>query len=59
MSNMYYLIAAYSAVWLVIALYLVVLIVRNGNLKKMVSSLEQRVSELESRQEKIVDNASL
>jgi len=51
-TNMEFLIAAYSAVWLVIALYLFILVKRNRRLSTEVDYLETRVTELEDRLEK-------
>jgi CcmD family protein len=46
-DNMEYLVAAYSAIWIVIAFYLLVLLRRNRRLQKEVEQLEARVTALQ------------
>lgn len=48
-QNMPYLVAAYSAVWLVVASYLLVLLRRNKKLDQAVTVLENRLAQLEKR----------
>ncbi len=47
MSDLTYLILAYSVVWLIVGTYLLVLILRNRRLLKQVAELEQRIGKLE------------
>jgi len=51
MENLGYLIAAYTAVWVVIAFYLFLLVRRNHRLNQQVTELEERLAELEKREE--------
>lgn len=48
-SNMTYLVAAYSAVWLVVAGYLFVLLKRNRRLNLLLSQMESRIADLEAK----------
>ena len=47
MNNLVYLILAYSAVWLVLATYIFVLVARNRRLNQQVEDLAARIDELE------------
>ncbi len=49
MKNLWYLVAAYSVVWVVIASYLFVLVKRNKTLMGHVHRLEQRLRQLETK----------
>ena len=49
MSNLVYLILAYSAVWVVLTAYIFILVMRNRHLQKLVDDLASRVDELENR----------
>ncbi len=46
-GNLNYLIAAYSAIWLVLGAYIFILIARNRRLHKRLEDLEQRLADLE------------
>jgi len=48
MKNLWYLVAAYSAVWAVVAAYLVVLLRRNKRLNDTITQLEERLNRLEN-----------
>ena len=47
MKHLWYLVAAYSSVWVVLGAYIFVLIKRNGRLLKQVEELEHRLSRLD------------
>jgi len=47
MKDLIYLIAAYTSVWVVLALFIWVLITRNRNLTNQVDELEERLALLE------------
>ncbi len=49
MKNLWFLVAAYSAVWLVVAGYLLILLRRNRRLDETVAQLEARLAQLERR----------
>lgn len=49
MKNMWYLVAAYSTVWLVVGSYLLILMRRNKKLNDTISYLEKRIEKLEER----------
>lgn len=48
MNNLTYLIAAYSAIWLILAFYIFVLIQRNQQLVRKLDDLEARLKRQES-----------
>jgi len=50
-DHMSYLIAAYSAIWILIAFFLFVLMMRNRRLLNQVKELEDRLQDLENKRE--------
>ena len=50
-SNLEYLVAAYSVVWLILAFFIWVLINRNRKLLKQLDELESRLEQLERDRE--------
>ena len=46
-SNMGYLIAAYTSIWVVLGIYIFVLLLRNQRLTRQLEELEERIGELE------------
>ena len=46
-DHLNYLIAAYTSIWIVLAIYIFVLLRRNRNLTEQITELEERMAELE------------
>ena len=46
-NHLYYLVAAYSAVWLIVSYYLYVLIRKNRALTRELTRMEERIANLE------------
>jgi CcmD family protein len=51
MKNLGFLVAAYSAVWLVLSYFLTLLFLRNRALSAEIRQLEERLDQLEARNE--------
>lgn len=51
-DNLEFLVAAYSAVWIILAIYLFVLLYRNRKLLQALATLEKRLHHLESKADK-------
>ena len=49
MNHLSYLAAAYASIWVVLAIYIFVLIKRNGALISQIEVLEKRVADLEEQ----------
>jgi len=48
-NDLSFLIAAYTSIWIVLAIYILVLLRRNRNLTEQISELEERMTELEGK----------
>lgn len=49
MKNLEFLVAAYSAVWIIISAFLLILLKRNKKLRQDVSEMESRIIALETK----------